>query len=63
MLMSSGLLSIGRMTAMTVVAPVMMPDPPAPETVLPIMSIVDEVATADSRAPSSKTAIKVMKVH
>jgi hypothetical protein len=58
-----GLLTRGIVTEMMENAPFMSPAHPRPDTALPTMNMLDEVATAQSKDPSSKTAKKQRKVH
>jgi hypothetical protein len=58
-----GLLVMGTQAAIMENPPFWMPEHPIPATARPTISILDEVATAQSRDPSSKMAKKTMKVH
>ena len=60
---NEGRLSRGAARAMMVIAPFNKPDDPRPATARPTMSIFDEVATAQSREPSSKTNRKIKNTH
>lgn len=61
--MSSGRLWIGTAAAMIVKAPFCRPAVPIPAIALPTISILEEVATPQSRDPTSKRQKKVTKVH
>jgi hypothetical protein len=57
------LFSMGMHTAIIVNPPFTMPAPPIPATALPIMNILDDVATPQMSEPNSKRAKKKMKVN
>ena len=58
-----GLLDIGTHPEMMVRAPFKIPEVPIPATALPTINIFDDVETAQSKEPSSKTAKKPINVH
>lgn len=54
---------IGAAEAIIVKAPFISPAPPIPPIALPTMNIVEETEAAEIKAPNSKIARKVRKVH
>jgi len=59
----TGRLASGRHAARMVRAPLMSPEPPMPATARPTINILEELATPQSKEPSSKMARKVRKVN
>jgi hypothetical protein len=59
----AGLFSRGAQLETIVIAPLMMPAAPSPATARPRMSIVEDVAAAQSTDPISKRAKKKRNVH
>ena len=60
---NEGRFSRGADRAMMVIAPFIKPDDPRPATARPTMSMFDDVATPQSREPSSKMNRKIKNTH
>jgi hypothetical protein len=53
----------GTKLAMMVRAPFIIPAPPSPETALPMINMVEDVATPHRREPSSNNPKNARNVH